>query len=71
VRRIEQFCTDLTDYSYFNYIFTPDLKLYLDFSRSENKFMIRSSFDQSIHVVIPEGTVAPKTEDPEQLGKRF
>ena len=45
VNRLEWFCTDMSDYSYFNYLFTPDLKLYIDFSKSENKFMIRNSFD--------------------------
>jgi hypothetical protein len=71
VKRLEQFCTDLSDYSYFNYLFTPDLKLYIDFSKADNKFMIRNSFDQSIHLDIPQGTLAPKVENPEQIGKRF
>ena len=32
---------------------------------ADNKFMIRNSFDQSVHLDIPQGTLAPKTENPE------
>ena len=71
VKRMEQFCTDLTDYSYFNYIFTPNLKLYLDFSQSENRFTVRHTHDQSVFINIPQGTISPKDENPELIGKRF
>jgi hypothetical protein len=45
LRKIDQFSTDFSDYSYFNYPFTPDLKLYIDYSRSEKLFTIKYSID--------------------------
>jgi hypothetical protein len=70
-RRIEHFSTDMSDFSYFNYCFTPDLMLYMDYSKADNKYMIKKSLDQTVLIEIPEGFFNPKANDPLKMGKRF
>ncbi len=71
LRKIDQFSTDFSDYSYFNYPFTPDLKLYIDYSRSEKLFTIKYSIDQKVYMEIPRGQFSTQDEDPEKMCKRF
>jgi hypothetical protein len=43
----------MSDFSYFNYVFTPNLMLYLDYSKADNKYMIKRTVDQTIYMDIP------------------
>ncbi len=45
--------------------------LYIDYSKADNKYMIRRSFDQSVYMEIPQGCFSPKSIDPLLIGKRF
>lgn len=71
LRRIEYFSTDMADFSYFNYCFTPNLQHYIDYSKADNKYMIRRSIDQSLLMDIPQGFFSTKAEEPECISKRF
>jgi hypothetical protein len=61
----------MSDFSYFNYCFTPNLMLYLDYSKADDKYMIKRSFDQTIYMEIPKGCFCPKSVDAMRIGKRF
>jgi hypothetical protein len=45
--------------------------LYLDYSKADNKYMIKRSSDQSNYMEIPKGFFCPKSIDPLSIGKRF
>jgi hypothetical protein len=61
----------MSDFSYFNYCFTPNLMLYLDYSKADNKYMIKRSLDQTTYMEIPQGFFNPKSIDALSIGKRF
>ena len=45
VRRLQQFPMDISESTYANYLFSPDLMSYLDFDKSDNVFQIKNSWD--------------------------
>ena len=45
VRRIVNRSTDLCEFSYLNYLYSPDLKLFIDSDDSGDKFIIRKTLD--------------------------
>lgn len=71
VRRLLYFSNSLCQYSNFNYLFSPNLLMYLDFSSKQNKYYIKSSVTQEELITINEGYLNPKTDNPEHLVKRF
>lgn len=53
IRRLRQFPLDMSECTYYNYLFSPDLMYYLDYSKSENSFLIKRSQDQGVRCTIP------------------
>lgn len=45
--------------------------LYIDYSKADDKYMIKRSFDQSVYMEIPKGYFSPKSLDSLWIGKRF
>lgn len=45
VRRIQQFPMDLSECTYYNFLFSPNLMYYLDFDRNNESFVIKKSLD--------------------------
>ena len=45
--------------------------LYLDYSKADNKYMIKRSYDQTTYMEIPKGFFNPKSIDALRIGKRF
>lgn len=50
VRRIKPFPIDLSELSFFNYLFSPNMMHYLDYNREKRQFIIRNSLDQTVHL---------------------
>ena len=50
---INDFSTDISEFSYNNYLFSPNFKYYMDFDKSENIFLIRRTDEQTAFVKIP------------------
>ena len=62
---------DISECTYANYLFSPDLMYYLDFDKADDNFLIKRSIDQSVQCLIPKGLMNPSTEDPKLIGKKF
>lgn len=45
VNRIKRFPLDLSECTFVNFLFSPDLMLYLDFNMSKDVFVIKRSLD--------------------------
>ena len=71
VRRIVNRSTDLCEFSYINYLHSPDLKLFLDSDDSGDQFLIRKTLDQEILLAFPTGILQPKYDHPKQVVKHF
>lgn len=50
--RFPSYLSVMTDY---NFMFSPDLMYYLDFSSNDQRFLIKESLSQNIVSVIPAG----------------
>jgi hypothetical protein len=53
IRRIVQFPMDISECTYANYLFSPDLMYYSDYDKSEDCFLIKRSIDQTVKEKIP------------------
>lgn len=63
--------SDLSEFSVYNYLFTPDLKMYLDSDNLGKCFMIRRTEDYSVVARLSEGILSPEFEKPTEVVKRF
>jgi len=71
IRRWVNRSTDLSEFSYLNYIYSPDLMLYIDSDDSGDQFLIRKTLDQEVLLRFPEGILQPKFDHPKQVVKHF
>lgn len=71
VRKLNFISSEICDLSHCNFLFTPNLQYYIDFSLALNKYYIRRSIDQSEIVELDPGYLSPETDKPDVLLKRF
>ena len=59
---------DLSECSYNNYLFSPNLMYYLDYDRKANSFVIKKSLDQTVYVELKKAMeLSTKNEDERKL----
>ncbi len=51
--RLKQFPSDLASICDANYLFSPNLMLYLDFDKDDNRYVIKHTLNQTIFKIIP------------------
>jgi hypothetical protein len=59
ISRIKRFPFDLAECTFVNYLFSPNLLMYLDYNKSEKIFVIKNSLDCSEYRRIPTGLMSP------------
>ncbi|CDW84531.1 wd-40 repeat protein [Stylonychia lemnae] len=69
IRRIKQFPKDISDFSGYNYLFSPNLQYYLDFDFNDACYQIKKTIDQTIYREIPRGLLT--TDDKYLLARKF
>ncbi|CDW87954.1 wd-40 repeat protein [Stylonychia lemnae] len=80
IRRIYDFPHDISKFSDYNYLLSPNFKYYLDFDISKNFYKI-VSLDQSksldsynqfeLNYYLDQGIINPHRDDPTQIAKKF
>lgn len=71
IKRIINHSIDLSEFSYFNYLYSPNLMLFVDADSSGDCFTIKSTIDQSIVLQIPVGVLSPKIDNPKDIVRKF
>lgn len=72
VRRVKRFPLDLSEVTFVNYLFSPNLMKYLDFNKNEKHFVIKNTLDQTEFCKIPNGLMHPGDgKDIAMVGKKF
>lgn len=71
IKRLTRFPMDMSECTYANYLFSPDLMYYLDYDRQNNKFVFKETLTQKPYVDIPTGLMNPQDEDVKNIAKRF
>jgi hypothetical protein len=71
IRRFINHQTDLSEFSEYNYLYSPNLQLYFDCDNSKSVYQIRSSMDKHLVVEIPKGILNTKYEVSTKLVKKF
>jgi len=71
IRRFINHQTDLSEFSEYNYLYSPNLQLYFDCDNSKSVYQIRSSMDKTVVVEIPKGILNTKYEVSTKLVKKF
>lgn len=73
VSRIKRFPFDLAECTFVNYLFSPNLLMYLDYNKSQKIFVIKNSIDGSLYREIPAGLMNPGygKDDITLMGKKF
>eukprot|EP00347_Sterkiella_histriomuscorum_P010355 403376619 len=69
VRRIKQFPKDISDFSSYNYLFSPNLQFYLDLDVNDNCFQIKRTIDQTVYQEIPKGLL--NSDDTNMIARKF
>jgi hypothetical protein len=55
IKRMSKFPMDMSENTYANYLFSPDLMYYLDYDRMSRQFVIKETLTQKPFVKIPKG----------------
>ncbi|CDW78106.1 wd-40 repeat protein [Stylonychia lemnae] len=71
IRRLKQFPQDLSECTNANFLFSPNLQYYLDYDKDDNMFVIKTTFDQQNHRLIPQGLMNPSKEKVKLIAKKF
>lgn len=71
LKRIMNHSSDLSEFSIYNYLYSPNLEYYLDSDNSGDCFMIRRIIDRSILLKFPTGILNPKTDSPKDIVRKF
>eukprot|EP00347_Sterkiella_histriomuscorum_P016371 403353446 len=71
IRRIEDFSYDISEFSFHNYLFSPNLNYYLDFDVSEKIYKIVKADDNTLFRKIPVGILNPLRDEPNQIARKF
>ena len=71
IRRITSRSTDLFEFSFFNYLYSPNLMMFFDSNDSGDQFYIRNTYDQSLVVSIPSGILSSKINKPKHIVKHL
>ena len=72
VKRIKRFPMDLASVTFVNYLFSPNLRFYLDFNKKDKMFVIKDTFTQLDKCKIPNGLMHPGNgKDIMLIGKKF
>ncbi len=72
VKRINRFPMDMSEGTYMNFLFSPDLMYYLDFDKSNNQFIIKETLTQTPYRSIPIGLMGvSESETVNQIARRF
>jgi hypothetical protein len=62
---------DLSECTYSNFLFSPNLQYYLDYDKDDNMFVIKKTIDQSNYRIIPQGLMNPAKENVKLIVRRF
>jgi hypothetical protein len=71
VRRVINYSNDLSEFSKYNYLYSPNLLMFIDSDNHGDCFMIRNTFDQSIVLKFPTGILSPVNDHPQDIVKKF
>lgn len=71
LRRYINHQTDISEFSEYNYLYSPNLQMHLDCDNSRGIFQIKSTLKNEVILDIPRGWLDTKFEKPEQLVKMF
>ena len=59
------------EFSFFNYLYSPNLMMFFDSNDSGDQFSIRNTFDHSLVVNIPSGILSSKINKPKHIVKHL
>lgn len=71
LRKFINQASDLSEFSVFNYMFSPNLELYVDSEKSSDSYTIKKTIDDSVLLKIPSGVTCPSLDHPSELIKKF
>lgn len=71
IRRISSRSTELFEFSFFNYLYSPNLMMFFDSNDSGEQFSIRNTLDHSLVVNIPSGILSSKVNNPKNIVKHL
>ena len=71
LRKFINLSSDISEFSVFNYLYSPNLKLFIDSNNSGDSFIIKRTLDNSILLTLPVGVTRPEFDRPADLVKKF
>jgi len=71
LRRFINHQTDISEFSEYNYLYSPNLQMHLDCDNSKGIFQIKSTLKNEVLLEIPQGWLNTKFDKPDQLVKMF
>ena len=71
IRKLEDFSYDISEYSLNNYLFSPNLKYYLDFDVASKNYIIVDAESDQVFREIHIGLLNPLRDIPKNVARKF